>query len=150
MRRLLLLDAGPLGLVTIPRESEQAMEARRWQRAQVARGAQAPVSDIADYEVRRELLRAGRHRGIEHLDELRLRFGSLPVTAEVMAIAATYWAEARRRGRPTALDDDLDCDVSLSAQATIAAREGDEVIIATTNIRHLSLFADARHWREIA
>jgi hypothetical protein len=37
----------------------------------------------------------------------------------------------------------------LAAQAPILAGDGKQVVIAATNVRHLSLFADARVWREI-
>ena len=37
----------------------------------------------------------------------------------------------------------------LVAQAGAIVREGDETVIATTNVRHLALFAPARMWREI-
>ncbi|MEG3877699.1 hypothetical protein QT972_09990 [Microcoleus sp. herbarium7] len=59
------------------------------------------------------------------------------------------WAEARRRGRPTADPKALDGDVILAAQAILVANEGHEVIIATTNVGHLSQFVDARQWRQI-
>lgn len=63
--------------------------------------------------------------------------------------AAQLWAEARRRGRPTADPKALDGDVILAAQATLVAEEGNEVIVATTNVGHLSQFVDAREWRLI-
>ncbi len=37
----------------------------------------------------------------------------------------------------------------LAAQATALESDGDEVVIATTNVRHLAMFAAARLWREI-
>ncbi len=37
----------------------------------------------------------------------------------------------------------------LAAQATLLGGEGDLVVVATSNVGHLSLFIDARHWREI-
>jgi len=43
----------------------------------------------------------------------------------------------------------LDADMILVAQARVLDREGDEAVIATTNVRHLALFASARVWREI-
>ena len=66
-----------------------------------------------------------------------------------MLLAAELWAEARRRGRPTADPKELDCDVVLAAQAGLIARAWDEPVIATTNVGHLTLFADARAWQEI-
>jgi hypothetical protein len=74
----------------------------------------------------------------------------MPITTEAMLQAAAYWAEARRQGRPTADGHALDGDVILAAQARTLAREGHEVVVATTNVAHLSRFVDARLWEEIA
>jgi hypothetical protein len=66
-----------------------------------------------------------------------------------MLKAAELWAEARNRGRPTPDPKELDGDVILAAQAALVADEGNEVIIATTNVGHLSQFIDAREWQLI-
>ena len=52
-------------------------------------------------------------------------------------------------GRQSADDASLDADMILAAQAGTVARDGDETVIATTNVRHLALFSSARIWREI-
>jgi predicted nucleic acid-binding protein len=145
----ILLDAGPLGLVTNPRESAETRECNAWLRSVIARGDRPMVPEIADYEVRRELLRAGKLRGLQRLDVLKVEIGYLPLTTETMLLAASFWASARRQGKPTAGDEDLDCDMILAAQAATASRRGDVVVIATTNVRHFALFVDARHWRDI-
>ena len=59
MSRVVLLDAGPLGLVTNPRHSPQNLACAQWLGALVAGGLRVIVPEIADYEIRRELLRAG-------------------------------------------------------------------------------------------
>lgn len=107
------------------------------------------VPEIADYEVRRELLRAGKTKGIERLDALKSHIGYIPITTEVMLKAAEFWAQARMSGRPTSDHKALDADVILAAQAFVIGDEGDDVIIATTNVGHLSLFASAKLWHEI-
>jgi predicted nucleic acid-binding protein len=107
------------------------------------------VPEIADYEVRRELLRAGKSAGVRRLDQLKRVIGYLPLTTPVMLKAAEIWAEARRTGKPTADASALDGDVILAAQATSVAEAGHDVVIATTNVGHLSRFADAREWRLI-
>ena len=67
-----------------------------------------------------------------------------------MLLAAQLWADARNRGKPTADRNALDGDVILAAQAIWEVNAGNEVVIATTNVRHLSQFVDAREWRLIS
>jgi len=99
--------------------------------------------------VRRELLRAGKDRGLGRLDALKSLLGYAPITTSVMLKAAEFWATARKLGRQSADDASLDADMILVAQAGALDRDGDETVIATTNVRHLALFASARIWREI-
>jgi hypothetical protein len=47
---------------------------KQWLLALAERGVRIGIPEIADYEVRRELLRAGKMRGIERLDALRETF----------------------------------------------------------------------------
>ena len=63
-----------------------------------------------------------------------------------MILAASLWAIVRQTGRPTASPDSLDVDCILAAQALDAASIGDRVIVATSNVVHLSRLAgiDAR------
>ncbi len=105
------------------------------------------VPEITDYEVRRELLRAGRTKGVRRLDELKATLGFVPITSEAMLQAAAFWAEARRSGRPTARDESLDADVILAAQA--ATLTGKKVVIASSNPRHLARFVPADDWHNI-
>lgn len=149
MVRTILLDAGPLGLVTHPRV-EQNREAALWLRGLLSAGVPVLVPEISDYEVRRELLRAGRTRGLSRLDRLSEDLGYLPLTTEAMRLAASFWAEARRQGQPTASDESLDADVILAAQAATLDEDTNEgVVVATTNPRHLSRFVSASLWQDI-
>ncbi len=66
-----------------------------------------------------------------------------------MLLAAKLWAEARQTGQPTADAKALDGDVILSAQARLLCDETTEVIIATTNVGHLSRFIPALDWQSI-
>ena len=104
------------------------------------------IPEISDYEARRELLRAEKTRGLARLDGLKGALAFVPITTAAMLLAAEFWAAARKLGRKSAADDSLDADMILAAQAAILSREGDEAIIATTNVRHLSLFIAARNW----
>lgn len=147
--RLVLLDTGPLGLVTNPKMSPQAAQCNQWLKTLLLNNIRVLVPEIADYEIRRELLRGNKIKGIQRLDALKAAIGYLPITTEVMLLAAEFWAEARKLGQPTADDKALDADVILTAQATLLARNGDSVVIATTNVAHLARFTAANNWGEI-
>ncbi|WP_446348237.1 nucleic acid-binding protein [Coleofasciculus chthonoplastes] len=149
MSRVVLLDSGPLGMVTNPRATPISLECQLWFDSLESRGYEAMLPEIADYEVRRELLRVGKVASIRRLDQLKAAITYRPITTAVMLKAAELWAEARRRGKPTADSKALDGDVILAAQAILVEEEGNEVIVATTNVRHLSEFVDAREWRLI-
>ena len=145
-----MLDSGPLGIVTNPKAaSPLSQEGKVWLQSLPLKGYIVMLPEIADYEVRRELIRAGKAAGIRRLDELKSQIPYRPLTSEVMLLAAQLWADARRRGRPTAEANALDGDVILAAQAILEANQGHEVIIATTNVGHLSQFVDDREWRLI-
>jgi predicted nucleic acid-binding protein len=94
-----------------------------------------------------ELLRANKARGLARLDALAARLEYLPLTTAAMRQAAVFWAQARQQGRPTADARALDGDVILAAQAmTLGATD---VVMATTNVGHLSRFAPAALWPDI-
>ena len=148
MNQIVLLDSGPLGLVTSPSGSGEAAKCRDWFNQVIASGTTMIVPEIADYEVRRELIRADKVRGITRLDALIAQVDYLPITTNAMRQAAAYWANARQQGRPTAADPALDGDVILAAQA--ATLNWTDVVVATTNVRHLSRFVQAEIWSDIA
>lgn len=151
MAAYVLLDSGPLGLLSHPAQSETTKRALGWAEAQMVAGCTLIVPEIADYEVRRELTRAGRFRGINRLNDLATAFAYLPLTTAMMRRAANLWAEARNSGRPSASKDSLDGDVILAAQALVYADEVglDDVVVATTNPRHLEHYVSAKNWHEI-
>ena len=144
MSIIVLLDAGPLGMISNPKATAVNRECYEWVESLVVNGAQVFVPEIADYEVRRELLRAGKTHGLARLDLIKNTIGYLPITTSAMLKAAELWAKARRTGLPTADPKALDCDVILAAQAL-------EVngVVATENIGHLTRFVTAKHWGEI-
>ncbi|RMF63366.1 MAG: nuclease [Cyanobacteria bacterium J069] len=111
-------------------------------------GRQIVIPEIADYEVRRELLRANKHKGIARLDDLAKFLEYLPITTITMRQAAQLWAQARQQGQPTAGDKTIDGDMILVAQAMTFTSS--DVVIATTNIGHLSRFISAELWQNIA
>ena len=145
----IVLDSGPLGLATGPSAKSPTPECAFWLRSLPSLGYRVVLPEIADYEVRRELIRARKTRGILRLEEVKLSVTYLPLTTDAMLRAAEYWAIARQQGIPTADDRDLDGDVILAAQATLFEEANEPVIVATSNPRHLSRFVDARLWTEI-
>ncbi len=100
MSLIVLLDAGPLGLVTNPRESDETREAALWLRSLPSRDARVIVPEIADYEVRRELIRANRNEGLRRLDALKRTAEYIAISTDTMLLAAEFWATARRRENP--------------------------------------------------
>ncbi len=133
-------------MITHPRATP---EIKGWLQSLLQDNTIVRVPEVADYEVRRELLRAGRTKGVERLDALAEAIGLLPLTTAAMRRAAAFWAQARRTGHPTADDRALDADVILAAQAVVLAEQGDDPVIATTNVGHLARFATAMRWEDI-
>ena len=146
MARIVLLDSGPLGTVTHPRRNP---DVAAWFARLRRGGTVIRIPEIADYEVRRELVRAGRTVGVRRLDALGRELGYVDVTREVWLLAAQLWADARRLGRPTADPAALDGDVLLAASARLLTTAGDQPVVATTNVGHLALFVDAQLWHDI-
>jgi hypothetical protein len=60
MSRAVLLDAAPLGLLTAPPRKPAARDCAHWLSGMMKAGARIIVPEITDYEVRRELIRAGK------------------------------------------------------------------------------------------
>ena len=149
MSLVVVLDSGPLGLITSPTASPTNVACNEWVEAQLGNGNRVVVPEIGDYEVRRELIRVERRRGLRKLDGLKLVLEYAPLTTETMLLAAQFWADVRRRGQPTADPHALDGDVILAAQATRLASAGDAVVVATMNPAHLARFVDARAWEDI-
>lgn len=149
MSRVVVLDAGPLGLVSNPSARGLNLACREWMERLIAAGSDVVIPEIADYEVRRELLRSNKLSGLRRLDALKARLIYLPITTQAMLLAARFWADARNAGRPTASDASLDADVILAAQAVLFAGN-DDVVVATTNVRHLGRFVAASLWQHIS
>ena len=146
---LTILDTGPVGMISNPNGKPGNARCLQWARSLVAVRHRVIIPEIADYEVRRELLRLGKTKGLVRLDLLKTAFFYDPLTTDVMLKAAELWADVRRRGLPTAAPEALDGDAILAAQALMAGGSGDTVIVATGNIGHLGRFVDARIWDQI-
>lgn len=153
MSHIIVLDSGPLGALTNTLATPHSNAVKAWVTARAADGDTIVIPDIADYEVRRELIRAGLTLSIEKLDLLRELMRIVPINSTQMREAATLWGQARNQGKPAAVDHAMDGDMILVAQARAAEHLfpylGNSVIIATTNPKHLDTFVDARLWSDI-
>src|ERR1700722_16826773 len=136
-------------MITNPKSSPENEACKGWLADLVSKGVEVVIPEITDYEVRRELMRSGKSGGLGRLDALRDMLDYAPITTPVMRKAAEFWATARNIGRPSANDASLDADMILAAQAEAFSRKGDRAVIATTNVRHLTLFSPALVWRDI-
>lgn len=148
--KIVLLDTGVLGNVTNPKtKNSNNASCLYWLISLLSREYEVAIPEISDYELRRELLRANKFNGIRQLDLLKAQFIYLPITTPTVLLAAELWAEVRQIGQATADPKALDGDVILAAQAQLQAEQGYRVIVATTNVKHISRFIDARLWNDI-
>lgn len=138
----MLLDTGPLGKLAHPRPNQKIA---RWSQQLLRQGVRFAVPEIADYELRRNMILNSMDESVARLDELEQALVYLAVDTATWRQAAALWAEARRRGKPFAADKALDGDVILVAQALAAGG-----VIVTENPKHLGEFADVFVWNEIA
>lgn len=147
MSAAVVLDSTPLGILCHPRNPPHAQNCRQWLDSLLAAGRRVLIPEIADYEVRRELLRRNSQIAISLLDQYGAKLEYVPLTTDAMRRAASLWAQARNTGQQTASNDALDADVILAAQAL-----GLNVpfIVATSNPAHLSRFVPADLWSQIA
>jgi predicted nucleic acid-binding protein len=143
------LDTGVLGLVTNPQRSVEGAACLQWVQRLLDAEDRVVVPEIADYELRRELIRAKRARGLARLDAVARWLDYLPLTTEAMRVAARCWAEARQQGRPGADNRNIDSDMILAGQAMVVGRTTPNLVIATTNIRHFAQFVPAERWQNI-
>lgn len=146
MTRFVLLDTGPLGQVARRRPDATTM---LWARRLTGTGARLVVPEIGDYELRRELLRAGLTGSVQALDELATAFDYLPIDTSTLRLAARLWAQVRQQGYPTTGLKELDGDVILAAQAQLLVDAGHDVVVSTANVRHLDRLVPERRWDEI-
>ena len=151
MSLTVFLDAGPLGLITNPNRPPNAVACMQWAVDMLTAGHRFIVPAIADYEVRRELERASRIRGIAALDAWNSAYPDryLPLSDSALRLGAKLWASARNAGTATADPKELDADVLIAAQALDTGLPPSDIIIATMNVGHLALFAPAELWTNI-
>ena len=80
----LLLDTAVVGEICHPRKYD---DVRAWF-ARAAAAHELLLSEVADYELRRELLRIDSRRSLDRLDELTRELRYIPVTTATWRAAA--------------------------------------------------------------
>jgi predicted nucleic acid-binding protein len=118
-------------------------------KARMAAGDKFYIPEVIDYEIRRELIRAGKVAGIRKLNTLQAICRFQPITSDAMTLAATLWAQARNSGTATGDPKKLDVDVILAAQALTAGIPPADLIVVTENVKHLAQFVPAREWQDV-
>ena len=117
---IIVLDSSPLGLLFHEARIPDAERCREWVARHIADGAKVLVPEIVHYEL-----------------------------TDAMELAAQLWADARRRGTPTAHPHALDVDVILAAQVLSLGLKPSDFVVATTNMTHLAQFVPAELWSSI-
>jgi predicted nucleic acid-binding protein len=148
---IVILDSGVLHTLISTSKVKEVTDCQDWFYYLLSRSALVVTSAICKYEVKRELIRRKKVQEINNLNQLKALIDFLPVDEPTLELAAKLWAEARNKGLPTADDLSLDADVIICAQYKLLAEEypGRYVVIATTNVKHLSRFTEAKEWQEI-
>jgi len=148
---IVILDSGVLYTLISTSKVKEVTDCQDWFYSLLSRSALVVTSAICNYEVKRELIRRNKVKEINNLNQLKALIDFLPVDEPTLELAAELWAEARNKGMPTADDLSLDADVIICAQYQLLAEEypGRYVVIATTNVKHLSRFTEAKEWQDI-
>jgi predicted nucleic acid-binding protein len=122
-----------------------------------SKGVEIVISAVADYELRRGYLseidrKEDERKALERLDQLCALLGVRQVSAKNFSDAAAMWAKARRSGKSTASERDIDWDVLIAAQANEVAElpQSGPVVVVTRNKKHFEQHgAEAKDWDEL-
>ena len=151
---IIFIDSNILGQLCSPNYTDDLAALENWFERSLIRST-VVSSMVCDYEVRRGLLLTQKQgliaSGLPLLDDLHQLIDFLPVDKTVWNLAADIWSLARASGQPTAGDRNLDADMIICAtwQDLATRYPGQSVVIATTNIRHLSRFANVAKWEDL-
>jgi len=155
---IILLDTGVLGLIINTKPSEknkdEVIQCNKWMENLLQKKHRVIISEIADYEQRRELILNKNLNGIQRLNALVSGLDYFRITTNTMHKAAELWAFARKEGKQTSSNKALDGDAILCSQAILTKKEGINVIVATTDTADLNRLLkkyhiEARQWRHI-
>jgi hypothetical protein len=153
---IVFLDSGVIGLLSNPNKRDRAIACEDWLYGLFAKGVYVVSSDICDYEVRRNLVLESmrsekRLQPLTSLDELHDFIDFLPVTSKILISASDVWAKSRLQGQAMSNGASIDVDAIICAHWELLKEEFPSryVVVATTNVRHLSRFTEAFDWESI-
>jgi hypothetical protein len=153
---IVFIDSSVLGILANPNRVGEVRDCREWLYRLLAKGVYVCSSQICDFEVRRSMILESQIKPsvnhIPNLDRLQEIISFLPITSELLKKASVLWATARSQGIPTADNKSLDIDMIICSHWQMLQEEfpGRYVAIATTNVKHLSRFTEAKIWRNIS
>ena len=152
---IIFIDSGVLGILTNPYKFGEAGDCEQWLYTLLSQGVYICSSDICDFEVRRGLVLALQNKpkfsGIQNLDEIRDIIDFLPINSVLLRKAADLWASARSQGIPNSDKKSLDEDIIITAHWQMLTENfpGRYIVVATTNVKHLSRFSEAKVWKDV-
>ncbi|MEO7715403.1 MAG: nuclease [Capsulimonas sp.] len=156
MPRLIVLDTFPLSSVAKREPMHGAAptlldRCQEWVKECIRAGNRVIAPAITYYETLRELERLNATSQIARLRAFCIATPEryLPLQDADLNLAAKLWAQSRNNGLPTSSPEALDGDVILVAQV-LSIQTDLEIVIATTNVGHLSQFVAAELWSDIA
>lgn len=149
LSKFVFLDTGIIGLVTHPSGGDEPRKCINWLFSLIENDIKVCIPEVCDYEIRRGYLHRNNLKSLTKLDQLIDTLQYIPINSSMMRKAAELWAKSRQSGKTTADPKELDGDVVLCAQALLSIEAGDELVIATTNVGHLSYFVSASAWETI-
>ena len=91
----LFLDSEPAGLLSNPIIKPDVAAISHWLAQMDAAGHHVYLPEVIDYELRRELIRAGKTNSVTKLGNLATQIKYLPLNTDAMRLAADLWAWAR-------------------------------------------------------
>lgn len=149
MLSAIILNSGPLNVAAQDTSTPKAQALRTAMVSWIQQGTTIYIPEIADYEVRREWIRIHNIAGLQRLDELTQLATYIPLTTAHMREAARMWADVRNLNLATTDNKALDGDVILCAQALSLGIATAEIVVATSNVKHISRFLPASDWKAI-
>ena len=160
---IVFLDTNVLGLIAKPNKSfddssDESYQVQQWFYGLLSKGVRVVTSTLCEYEFRRGLLEPSNKStelapGLIELDELAEReiLEFIDVSRKDSILAAQMWVDAQAKGLATSDKKKIDIDVIISAQCLILQQDslGQKVIMATTNVKHISRYCEAANWQDI-